>query len=264
MKKTIGFIGAGNMASAIIGGMVSSGNFSGEEICVYDTDIEKTGALNKKYGLCVCQNNIDICEKCHAVLLAVKPVALPELLPSLTKTVEKEKNLIISIAAGQSVERLRSLLDCFVPIIRVMPNINALASQAVSGYTANELANEEHIALAEKILNSTGKAVRIDESLFSVYSAVAGCSPAYIYSLINTASEVGVKYGLYKSVSLDIVTNAVKNCAEKLSEGNIEDNINEFLSNEKNSAVTEKLEKNDFKNLVFQILDAALNKDKKM
>ena len=214
MKKTVGFIGAGNMASAIIHGMINSKVFRNDEIMVYDTDSEKTKALKEKLKISVANDNEELLKSSEAVLIAVKPASLPKLLPGLSKTFEKEKNFVISIAAGQSIEKLTSLIGVQLPIVRVMPNINAVCSQAISGYAKNEFVTKENLCLAEKLLNCFGKAVQIDESLFSVFSAVAGCSPAYVYLFANTLSQASVKYGFTKKESLSFVCDEIINAVK--------------------------------------------------
>ena len=264
MKKTIGFIGTGNMASAIIDGMVSSKAFAPMEICVYDKDLEKADQTGKKYGVTVCENNEQLLRQCRAVVLAVKPIALPELLTSLSETFVNEKNLVISIAAGQSIEKLRGLIGTDLPIIRVMPNINAIAGESISGYAVNELVSNEDRELLEKVLDSTGKSVEIREEQFSVYSAIAGCSPAYVYNFIDTIARVGVKHGIYKKDALELATKCVLESAKKLSNGDIEDNIKTILADKKSKEASDKLDENNFEKIIADCLSSALNKDKKM
>ena len=114
-----------------------------------------------------------------------------------------------AVAAGQSVTRLQSLLGYDARIVRVMPNINAMALQAISGYTHSGNVSEDELAVAVKILTSFGEAVSVKEEDFSAFSAIAGCSPAYAYTLLDAAARVGVKYGLTKKESLEIVTDTV-------------------------------------------------------
>ena len=124
-----------------------------------------------------------------------------------------------------------------------MPNINAIATQAVSGYCTSENVTETDVESAVKILDSFGTSVRIDEEKFSVYSAVAGCSPAYIYVFMDAIARVGVKYGLTKKDALELIS----------------DTVIETLKNPDNSAENNKLNK-----IVLNAIEAAYNKDKGM
>ncbi|MBQ7654266.1 MAG: pyrroline-5-carboxylate reductase [Clostridia bacterium] len=244
MKKTVGFIGAGNMASAIILGMVSSEEFKGSEIEVFDKDESKVKNLCKKAGVTAASDNGQLIKDCSCIVLAVKPNALNELLKSVGKTMKDENTFVLSIAAGQSTEKLREMIGYDLPIVRVMPNVNALSGQAISGYTKNSLVTDSQLELAKKMLNCFGKSVEIDESLFSVFSAVAGCSPAYTYLFANALSSVGVAGGLTKAQSLEIV------CDEMIRQSKEVKDLD--ISNE------------DLKNTVQKALFAAYEKDRKM
>ncbi len=241
MKK-VGFIGFGNMAEAIISGMISSGNYKREEIGAYDPDTKKLTSGAEKSGFTAFSSNEELISNCETVVIAVKPIALQSVLTSLQDVFCKANPLVISIAAGQSIMKLKNLLGYDAKLVRVMPNINATALQAVSGYVSSENVTDEEKQNALKILTSFGTAVAVDEEKFSIYSAVAGCSPAYVYLFIDAIARVGVKYGLTKRDSLAIVTDAV---------------ISAIRSDEK--ADREVLDE-----VVLNAIDAAYNKDKEM
>lgn len=244
MKKTVGFIGAGNMASAIIQGMVNSGEFKGEEIEVFDMAEDKVRSLCEKSGICAAKDNINLIEDCECVVLAVKPNALPELLRNVGKKMSDERTFVVSIAAGQTTAKLREMIGYDLPIVRVMPNVNALAGQAISGYTHNDLVSESQLALAKKMLDCFGKSVEIDESLFSAFSAVAGCSPAYVYLFANTLASLGVADGLTKAHSLEVVCDEMRKISERAD----------------NTEINNK----ELEQIVKKALTAAFEKDSKM
>lgn len=239
----IGFIGFGNMAEAIITGMISSGNYKKEDIGAFDPDTEKLNSGAERLGITAYKSNNDLVSECDCVVLAVKPIALQKVLTPLKELFCKVNPLVVSIAAGQSIERLKSFLGYDAKVVRVMPNINAIATQAVSGYCTSENVTESDIESAVKILDSFGTSVRIDEEKFSVYSAVAGCSPAYIYVFMDAIARVGVKYGLTKKDALELVS----------------DTVIETLKNPDNSAENNKLNE-----IVLNAIEAAYNKDKGM
>ena len=222
-KRTVGFIGAGNMASAIIQGMVVSGEFSGEDIAVFDRDEIKMKHLQETLSVGIAKDNEQLIRNCGCIVLAVKPNALPELLKSVSETLKKEHTFVISIAAGQDTQRLQDMIGFPLPVVRVMPNVNALAGQAISGYTKNDLVNEQQLALAVKILNCFGKSVEIEEDKFSVFSAVAGCSPAYVYLFANTISALGVADGLTKAKSLETVCDEMIKQAKTVNDFDIKE-----------------------------------------
>ena len=241
MKK-VGFIGFGNMAEAIITGMISSGSFTGDEIGAFDTDKEKLTSGAEKLGITAFSSNEELVSECKCVVLAVKPIALQKMLLPLKEIFCKVNSLVISIAAGQSIARLREYIGSDVKLIRVMPNINAIAGQAVSGYACSDNVSEDDKEFAVRILNSFGTSIMIEEEKFSVYSAIAGCSPAYSYLFVDAIARVGVKYGLTKKESLEIVTSAVNDSVKK----------HEFSEDKKIDEIT------------FNAIEAAYMKDKGM
>ncbi len=221
--KTVGFIGFGNMAQAIITGLISSGNFKCEEIGAYDTDADKLKCGAKELGITAFSSNRELVESSECIVIAVKPNALQNVLTPLNEALRESNPLIISIAAGQTIEKLRSLIGFDAHIVRVMPNINAIAGQAISGYAASSNVNEQQLLTAVKILDSFGASVKVEEEKFSAYSAIAGCSPAYAYVFIDAIARVGVKYGLSKKDALSIVTSAVTDTLKnyRKSEGDL-------------------------------------------
>ncbi len=220
MKK-VGFIGFGNMAEAIITGMISSGNYSGSEIGAFDPDKSKLADGVRRLGITAFESNEKLVNECETVVIAVKPIALQKVLTPIREILCKANPLVISIAAGQSIDTLKSLLGYDAKIVRVMPNINAIANQAISGYAFSSNVSSEEKVTTVKILNSFGSAVEINEEKFSVYSAVAGCSPAYIYLFADAVARVGVKYGLTKKESIDLVTEAI---IDTIAAGDFSDN----------------------------------------
>lgn len=241
MKK-VGFIGYGNMAEAIISGMISSGNYKCEEIGAFDPDADKLAAGAEKSGFTAFSSNEELVKNCETVVIAVKPIALQKVLTPLQNVFCKANPLVVSIAAGQSLEKLKNLLGYDAKIVRVMPNINATALQAVSGYVYSENVTNDDEKTVLKILTSFGTAVSVDEDKFSIYSAVAGCSPAYVYLFIDAIARVGVKHGLTKKQSLEIVTETVISAIE----------------------ADKKSDSEDLEKIVLNAIDAAYNKDKGM
>ena len=240
--KKVGFIGFGNMAQAIITGMISSGNYTPDEIGAYDSDESKLTAGAASLGITAFRDNEELVTNCETVVLAVKPNALQKVIMPLRDTLRKADALVVSIAAGQSIERLREYIGFDARIVRVMPNINAIANQAVSGYDFSENVSALDKETATKILESFGTSVHIDEKLFSAYSAIAGCSPAYVYLFVDALARVGVKYGLTKKEATEIVASAVIKSVQE--NGNAHD---------------ENLDK-----VVLNAIESAYNKDRGM
>ncbi len=240
--KRVGFIGLGNMAEAIIKGLISSGNFKCEEIGAFRTDTDKLNKSAKELGITAFSSNEELVENCECVVLAVKPNALQKVLEPIKEVMRKANPLVISIAAGQTTDKLTQMIGFNAPIVRVMPNINAIVGKAVSGYTNTQAVTDEQLNIAVKILNSFGTSVPVEEENFSAFSAIAGCSPAYVYLFIDAISRVGVKYGLTKKEALEIVTDTVLNTASDSTD----------------------IETSQLDEIVLNAINAAYNKDKGM
>ena len=139
----IGFIGAGNMAGAIIRGMVAGG-FRGSDIVAYDTDSAKLIRLFEDCGICMTTSAAETAEQVDALVLAVKPQVLPSVLPALSPVLHRCGTLVISIAAGKSLAWLEEMLGAGLPVVRVMPNIAAKVGESMSAFCGNAQAAESH------------------------------------------------------------------------------------------------------------------------
>lgn len=213
----IGFIGSGNMASAIIKGIVGSGKIN-EEISVFDINTEKAEALSQLYGVKVCSSASKIARQCDKVVLSVKPNVFPSLLSKIGEDLKENDPLIISIAAGKTLDYISGLLHYDGRIVRVMPNINAKVGAAVSAYCGNERAGGSDLDFAKNLCESFGIAVNIEEKLFSIYSAIGGCSPAYAYMFIDSLARAAVKNGMTKAQAIEVAAGTVLGSAKMILE----------------------------------------------
>ena len=213
----IGFIGAGNMAGAILRGMVSGG-FRGADLLVYDTDSTKLVRLFEDCGIAIADSAEEVAAGAEAVVLAVKPQVLPEVLPGLAPTLRRHGGLAISIAAGKTLVALEQMAGGGLPIVRVMPNINAKVGEAMSAFCGNSLVTESHRSVTRLIFEAVGEVMELPEKLFSAYSAIAGCSPAFTLLYLDTLAQAGVKHGIPKAQALEIAAQAVLGTTRLLQE----------------------------------------------
>lgn len=262
-----GFIGAGNMASAIIKGAVLSGNFESSDIMAYDVDSEKPKMLSNSLGISAESDVNAMIEKSDAVILAVKPNVFSTLLPSVSDALSKKQPLIISIAAGKTIEFISSLLTFDAAIIRVMPNINATVGEAMSAYCFNSRVTDEQKAFAEKLCGSFGNVMCLPESSFPLFGVIAGCAPAYAYLFIDSLARAGVKNGMSKKDSLQIAAQTVLGSAKMVLESN--EHPWELIDRVCSPGGTtiegvSSLLSDGFESAVMNSVDAALDKDKKL
>ena len=213
-----GFIGAGNMATAIIEGICQSSFLTGGEIAVFDLDESKTKALSDSLGVKVMSSAKEIAEKCDTIVLAVKPNVIASVLTDIDETAKEKNPLFISIAAGKTTEYLRSCVSYEARFVRVMPNINALVGAAVSGYCGTDNVTAEDMEFVKAFCGCFGTAVAVEEKNFPIFSVIGGCSPAYTYMYIDSLARAGVKNGLPKKMALEIAAQAVLGSAKTILE----------------------------------------------
>ncbi len=213
-----GFIGSGNMASAIIKGLISGGGYMPSEIAVFDIFTEKAQALAKELSITVMESEKEIASKCDTVVLAVKPDAFPSLLGKIGEELKTNDPLLISIAAGKTTDFIASLLPYTPRLVRIMPNINAKVGAAISAYCGNERATAQDKAFVKGFCDAFGRGIEIAEKSFSIYSAIGGCSPAFAFMFIDSLARAAVKNGMTKADALETAAQAVLGSAKLILE----------------------------------------------
>ncbi|RKY07551.1 MAG: pyrroline-5-carboxylate reductase [Planctomycetota bacterium] len=209
--STIGFIGSGNMAEALIKGIIAADVYRPQDIIISDVRGERLEWLAREYKVRTAQNNIDLVGKADVVVLSVKPQNMDEVLGQV-KGKLREGAIVISIAAGITTAKISAALGD-VPIIRVMPNTPALVGEGASALFAKN-AGGEAMGLAMKIFGVVGKAVVVDkEELIDAVTAVSGSGPAYFFLLAEEMIKAGEKLGLDEATAKELVLQTAKGAA---------------------------------------------------
>lgn len=262
----IGFIGAGNMAGAIIRGMVAGG-FHGGDILVYDTDSTKMVTLFEDCGICICTSGAEVAAGADAVVFAVKPQVFPEVLPALSPTLHRHMPLVISIAAGKTLSYIEGMLGTGLPIVRVMPNIAAKVGEAMSAYCGNSQVKDAHGEIVRLIFEAVGEVIELKEDLFSAFSAIAGCSPAFTLLYVDALAQAGVKYGIPKAAALKIASQAVLGTTRLLQEsGTHPRELADQVCSPGGTTIEGvcALQREGFEAAVLAAADACMEKDRKL
>jgi pyrroline-5-carboxylate reductase len=192
---TIGFIGAGNMAYAIISGLINNG-FCADNIKISDTDKSLLSLRKQEFNLEVFTDNIELTTCCDVIILAVKPQVLPSVCHQLKDSL-KANTLIISIAAGVRAHDIDRWLGGNTAIVRTMPNTPALLNQGVTGMFANELVNDTQKKLTASVLDSVGQSLWVStEKMLDAVTALSGSGPAYFFLMIESMTNAGIALGL--------------------------------------------------------------------
>ena len=226
---TIGFIGAGNMAWALIGALVRSRVLPAGNIIASDIDARRLARAETEFGIVTTQDNGKVFARSRAIVLAVKPQILPDMLKELVKTADFQgegRKLVISIAAGISMEAMESILyagldedsKARLPIVRVMPNTPALVGQGMAGMAKNAHTNDEDCQVAETILNAAGKALWFEEKDINGVTALSGSGPAYVFYLAEAMVKGGMEVGLPEDQALAMAIQTIKGAAALMEE----------------------------------------------
>lgn len=207
------------MATAIIGGMVRSGEFKSDSIIGFDISEERGLFLRDKYGIELAANEKELVCNSQTVVLAVKPQVITSVFDKIREVVKGK--LIVSIAAGKTVAFLEGGLGKDCRIVRVMPNINALVGSAVSAYVGNDNADAAAGDVVEKIFKTVGDVFCIPEKLFSVFTAIGGSSPAFAYMYVDALAKAGVQHGMPRDLAVKVAASTVMGSAKMILETGI-------------------------------------------
>jgi len=208
---TIGFIGGGNMAEALIKGITSAGLYSPGDIFVSDIRAERLKELDDRYKINTTVNNAEVAEKADILILSVKPQNMVQALDSIKGTV-KEDTLVISIAAGVKVKKVADTLGD-AAIVRVMPNTPALVGEGASALYPNEKAKPE-LEKAQEIFSAVGRAMVVeDEELMDAVTAVSGSGPAYYFFLMEQMIQAAGQLGLSDELAKELVLQTARGAA---------------------------------------------------
>jgi len=195
-QPLVGFIGAGNMARALAGGLIQNG-WEKSRLVMADPDPGQRQGAQQALGIATHGDNTIVAAKADILVLAVKPQVLAEVSRNIRAAVQTKRPLVISIAAGVRLNDLAHWLGSDLPIVRVMPNTAALIGSGASGMYANKDVSDEQRNEAESILRAVGVAIWVDdESLMDVVTAVSGSGPAYFFLAMEALEEAAVDAGL--------------------------------------------------------------------
>ena len=216
MSAKVGFIGTGQMASAIIRGIVEKGLCGPDDIIASNIHADSREKARKELGIRVVEDPREVVSETDTVVLAVKPQQIPDVFASgdLGMT---SSHMLISIAAGVTIEALKS----YVPdtkILRVMPNINSKVSASATGYCRSPDMTDGEVSRACRILDAIGLSYEIKEKDMDALSSVAGCSPAFMFMVIDAIADGGVKMGLPREMSIRLAAQSMLGSAKTLLE----------------------------------------------
>jgi pyrroline-5-carboxylate reductase len=215
--RKIGMLGAGNMAGALIRGLLASGTVKPEQVRASDVRAERLKELEATYGIVTCNDNRELVRWANVVVLAVKPQVVDRALEHAVDCMVTD-TLVISIAAGVPLRAIESRLPGGVRAVRAMPNTAAIALAGATGIAPGAGATEEDLRIATKLFDAVGRTVVLEESLIDAVTGLSGSGPAYVMLMIEALADGGVKVGLHRDTALLLAAQTVYGSAKLLLE----------------------------------------------
>lgn len=254
--KSIGFIGAGNMATAIIKGMISR-NGSADGINVYDLNEDKQNQM-KQLGAAVCGSCADVTAKSDIIVLAVKPQNYAEVIESLKAAATPDKTFV-SIAAGISIHYVQQALGMNCPVVRVMPNTPLLLGKGATALCPSDNISEEDKAIVYELFAGSGVCEYVGEEHMNEIIAVNGSSPAYIYLFAKAMADYAVSCGIGYDRAMNLICATLEGSAAMLREsGDSADTLIEKVSSKGGTTIAalEKLREHGFTEAIHDAMAA--------
>ena len=263
----VSFIGCGNMAKAVISGLIESG-WQPELVMASNPSSEKLVSLHEQYGLHITNNNREAAEFGDIVVLAVKPQKMPDVLPQLSH-VDFADKFVISVAAGYMSAKIEAGLEQSVPLIRAMPNTPALIKLGATGMYATDKVTDKQKQIAQSMFEAIGETVWVEkESQIDIVTAIAGSSPAYAFLFMQSIIDQAVASGLNEDKAFKLVTQAMSGAAQ-LAQAKTDKSL-AVLRKEVTSpggttaAAISSFMNDDFENIVKKAVKAAVTRGREL
>lgn len=209
--RKIGFIGGGNMAEALIKGLLA-GSFPAEKIMASEPSDQRRRHLIEAYGIALAENNLELMEHSDIIVLAIKPQIVVEVLEEVAGAYQNDK-LIVSILAGVTSATIEKFFQGAPRVVRVMPNTPALVGEAASAICRGHHASQDDLDVVRQLLETVGKVQLIDERQMDAATGLSGSGPAYIYTVIEALADGGVREGLRRDVAHALAVQTVVGAA---------------------------------------------------
>lgn len=265
--KKIGFIGGGNMAEALISGLLHADATTPANIICSDVREDALEQMHQNFGVTVTLNNIEVAEAADIIIFATKPQILASVLQETAHVLDRSK-LIISIAAGVPLAAIAAGVKKELRLIRVMPNICAFVKESATAIAAGKYVMEGDIQLAKAIFDSVGVSVFIKENiLMDAFTGLSGSGPAYFFMIIDAMADAGVKMGLSRKDSLLLSTQTMLGSAKLLLEtkehpGQLKDKVTSPGGT--SIAGIHTLEQGGLRTTIMDAVEAATNRSREL
>jgi pyrroline-5-carboxylate reductase len=219
LQQNIGFLGTGNMAEALVKGLVAAGVVEPRQIWGSEPRRDRAKEIADRYGIHVTQDNVEVVRHADIVVLSVKPQILPKVLDEVAPHLPAG-TLVISVAAGTPIAAIERKLSPGTRVVRTMPNTPALVGAGATAIAAGPHARDEDVEATRRIFDAVGMTVVLDESQLDAVTGLSGSGPAYVFLIIEALSDAGVKMGLSRYNAQALAAQTVLGSAKLLIETN--------------------------------------------
>lgn len=266
-NKNIGFIGYGNIAKAMIEGFLKKEKVNSNNIFIYDHKIKDTQQFIVQHNIIPINNIENLLTKIDILFLTVKPNVMPDILKKISKKQIKTNIIIVSVAAGITLNLLENIIGEKHKIVRAMPNIACLVNESITAISLNQLMFKQDILDIVKLFNYLGKTIIINESLMHAVVGISGSAVAYIFILIEAMSDAAVLAGMPRIQAYDIACQTVKGASQMIIEtkkhpGELKD----MVCSPKGTTIeaVRMLENKGFRSAIIESTYKAIKKSKKI
>lgn len=266
MDKKIGFIGSGNMATAMIGGILNSKLVSSNNVMCSDLSSEKLETLNKKYGVITTTDNCEVAKEADIVVLSVKPQFYPSVIKEIKDSVNNN-TIIVVIAAGQKIELIKNLFEREIKVVRAMPNTPALVGEGMAALCPCPMIIPDELDLICKIFNSFGKCEVIPEKMMDAVTAVSGSSPAFVFMIIEAMADAAVLEGMPRNVAYNFAAQTVLGSAKMVLEtGKHPGELKDMVTSPGGTTIegVKVLEENGLRGTIIKAINETAEKSRKL
>lgn len=220
LDRAIAVIGAGNMGTSLLRGILNAKLAPHDKIIASGTHSAKLEKLGSKWKINHTLDNVHAAQFADILILCVKPYTIGKVLDEIKQTL-REEQLLISIAAGVTIDAIQHRIGKNNPIVRAMPNIASTVDEGATAVSFGRFVNEEHQRIAISIFEAVGEVVVVDEHQLDAVTGLSGSGPAYIYMVIEALIDGGVKMGLPRDVATKLAIQTVLGSAKLVKESNL-------------------------------------------
>ena len=265
--RTLGLIGAGNMGSAILRGMLDANYMKASQVVVCDSSRRRMEELADEFpSVTYCDSAVDLVQQCDMIILAVKPHFIQGVIDDLGEGLNGKA--VISIAAGWTTDMLAEALEgTGATFLRVMPNTPAMVGEGMTALCDNSTFTKEDFTFAKGIFDAVGRTVILPERLFDGVIAISGSSPAYVFMMIEAMADAGVKEGIPRACAYEMAAQSVLGSALMvLSSGTHPASLKDAVCSPGGTTIeaVEELERKGFRAAVMDAMAACAEKSRQM